>query len=406
MSDIRERFRAFDGLDVPDQWRDIQLRPGSMSPVEPPLTPSLSQRLLVTGVALLLAAASFFVLTKAFRHDKTGPAVTPSITEASPTPHVSAIQWLPAQDLGTVDPQPTSIVSAFGHVWVTGFTGSGPHVNELNGVTGKLVVQIPVAGVPSWEVGGGDMAASSDAVWVGGARYGSQGNADTSVLSRIDPTTGVAQTYPLPGTGVLDVTVDGSTMFAIVTMREGSFAVVQVDPSTGGVVKTVPFDAISARSVIALDGAVWVSERGKGACCGELVAIIPAPGTSPVPVQLSDVRAEPQGADGIMWAPVRVTGGTSEWSGLAQIDPRTGETVQRWDLGRGIAFDIFGIGDGAWVLAGQPCCADVIRFDAALGESTVGAHTKGTTPIALAADAHDVWVLTYEGHLLRVPLPD
>lgn len=78
MTDIRERFRVFDTLNVPDQWSDIGRLRLETPRIQPPQAPSMARRLVIAAVALAIAIASFLLLTEAFFRGKTVPATSPS----------------------------------------------------------------------------------------------------------------------------------------------------------------------------------------------------------------------------------------------------------------------------------------------------------------------------------------
>ncbi len=87
MTDIHDRFRSLDDLDVPDVYARARAL-GPKEPQEPP--PSAARRIGVILLATLVAAAGFGLLLRARGSEEGAPLATTSTTAATPTATATA----------------------------------------------------------------------------------------------------------------------------------------------------------------------------------------------------------------------------------------------------------------------------------------------------------------------------
>lgn len=148
-----------------------------------------------------------------------------------------------------------------------------------------------------------------------------------------------------------------------------------------------------------IDGAVWTLERrveGATVKGGTLTQIIPGTATS---VDVGGSFALPVTDGASLWTPFfgdRTAMNLS--SGIARVDPATGEVLDEWKTGS-VGYDLaVGADGGVWFLAGER----LQRLNPATGEIDVKATVEGT-PIFLTPSDDGVWVETYEGDLVFFP---
>jgi Tol biopolymer transport system component len=191
-------------------------------------------------------------------------------TQASLTPTPSPSSLSPP----TVDPSPSaqlqiapppgsasSLLYAFGSVWVAWFDESGARVTRIDAGTNETVATIPIEDSPGWVSGGGGIAEGFGSIWVTGAS--SQGG----VLQRIDPSANRMVSAIQLGKDfyglAADVAVDENGVW-VVSMplgKDGTSFMYRVDPATDQVITEIPLEYEYERHVIAVNGAIVVRQH-------------------------------------------------------------------------------------------------------------------------------------------------
>jgi acetyl esterase/lipase/streptogramin lyase len=262
-----------------------------------------------------------------------------------------------------VGPNPWSVVSAGGSIWV----GNDLGVARVDPGTNQVAATVPLGGI-------GDVAADGDDVWVASYTMDQVGRVDLATntvpdpvhvegpsglaigggavwvvspvagsLTRIDPTSGtivatIAIAEPAPGLGGHAVPLGGSVAIGaggVWATAQNSGQVVRVDIITNEVVAT--FEAGPYPSMAFADGAVWVSRddeqtlRRIDPATNEIVATIPLGAT---PYAVSAV-------DGTVW----VTGDGM----MAKIDTSTNTVSERLLATDGIYTGLAIEGADLWV---------------------------------------------------------
>jgi TolB protein len=298
----------------------------------------------------------------------------------------------------------SAVADGFGSLWISSYAeAQGGRITRIDPASGEIVARISTHDVfPTWEVGGGGLAAGSGSMWLAGAGNapGEPGGTHAFLL-RIDPGTNeiVARIDLGSGSGA-DVAIDDTGVWVLsfsVADRATHMLVTRVDPSSNAAVATIPLEATYGHHIFAAHGSI-VAETN--AVHGETVAgtvmniIDPATNTIERSVPLRTYA----------WA---AADETSLWAldgrSIMSIDPATGKILDSWNIsntGDAIAAG----GGGVWFL--DPFHRGRLnRFDPGAGGVDASVSLgRDATPIAMAVTPGSVWVLNYEGTVTRVGL--
>ncbi len=279
MTDLRKRLDVVNKLDPPKMWEEVQRR--SVQPIqeelhapehgrfEPPRAPSLTRRILIACVALMVAVASFIFLTRAFRHANSEPVartVTPTPSVAPKNAAISKVLTYPAPWEPNAD-----MSAANGVAWITvgSTTDARTGLARIDASTDTLTV-FPTAGKL------GELAAVDDGVW--GMEGGTSGG--PRVLVKFDNAgTIVAKAtlsvgfWPIYG----PMAATSAALWIMSTEHSGAASLLHIDPTTLQVIGSTPIDTsrfqYSREVVQVADGAVWVLDDGR-----EIVKVDPSTG--------------------------------------------------------------------------------------------------------------------------------
>jgi hypothetical protein len=397
---LDERFHSLQRSGAPDLWPDIARRdPGPPEPTGP----GNGRRVAIAVLAFAVAAAGFAVAVLALREGSTrGDHPSPSIA-APPvgpvTPEVSAVARIPAA---------RAMVFGAGSLWVAvsdddgGFAG---HVVRLDPGTGAVIADIPTATVPTWEVGGGGIAADDDVVWVvGGVDAGGglndPGGGTDAFAVRIDPSTNeVVAEVTLGGAIAADVAVDETGVWVLYDgddRQDGRMQVARIDPATNEVRETTPLYSGYGHFLFAVGGRVVVVTNASvhGSLDGSELTIID-PSTGDLSTAGAGTALWPAADEGALWGAAA--------DGLVSIDPGTGDVTGTYPVSS--TGDALAVGaGGVWFLDPRDRSA-VHRFDPATNEVDVDVDLDADiSPNVLVASPDALWVLTFPGDLVRVDL--
>jgi hypothetical protein len=364
------------------------------------------------------------------------------------------------------------MVAGFGELWVTvsGVSGGeGIHQDalvEVDPQTMDIVKTIGVPTVPTWEVAGGGLLATDDAVWIAGSTRAATG--DVATLVRVDPATGATQISKWAGANwFADVASDGTAIWLL--GQDGPHPVVtRFDPATETFAGDVKLSGDEPRHIVAVPGAVIASqltwEGGSGPCLSlasvdpsmnpSLRAEFPADpcseqntvGTSPFIVgsdiwttykgvtftTVDPTTAEPLPVESPPYAPVNprsrpVASDTGVWFGdypggngsqpdiLTRFDP-TANTVEPTDVRFGWSVAVAGDG-GLWAMGWDGSLTEIVLDAAPSAPSITSTVSPGPSETATGRDvfAHGTdpvagsWQLfteqTTSGPVLGVAVP-
>jgi TolB protein len=319
------------------------------------------------------------------------PAASPSVSDPIP------IESSPGSVSG--------VAYGFGTVWVSSFDESQEGwITRLDAATGEKVARIPTGDVfPTWEVGGGGLAAGSGSMWLAGAANapGEPGGVHAFLL-RIDPGTNeiVARIDLGTGSGA-DVTIDDTGVWALSfsVADDGSthMLVTRIDPSSNAVVARIPLDATYGHHIFAVRDSIvaQTNEVQQHTVAGTVLNVIdPAANTIETSKPLG-TYAWPTADDDELWA--------MDGRSIMSIDPATGNVLDSWDVSN--TGDAIAVGEGnVWFL--DPSHRGRLnRFDSDTGGVGVSVSLgRNATPIAMVVATGSVWVLNYEGTVTRVAL--
>ncbi len=357
------------------------------------------------GTGFLLASLCVLAASCTGRGEEPRPTPTRPPSLVRVTPLVSAP--IKVGPLG----QATSLLVADESVWVTAY-GVGRAQSDVlfrvDAKTDRIVSTIPLMGIPGREWGGGDMAATPGAIWIGGWRK-TNNHKISAVLQRIDTATNRLSVISLDGRGVVDLAADERGMWVLLsTHQSGVDDIVLLDPTTASVLQQASFRAEWVGSILPVGGTVWVSERevrGSNVGGGFLARIDTGSGRTLATLKTGGSFAEPVVGSGVIWAPISrepfaLSGGPLR---LGAIDPSSGALTTAFLVG-GLGYDMAAGPDGAvWLLDSRGHGAAVDRFDPSRGKIDARVIVPGS-PIALSVSSSDVWVLTYEAKLVRIEL--
>jgi hypothetical protein len=389
MTETKHPFRVLDDIGAPDLWERIESRAPREDDPEP--ARPMWKRAVPVAIAAMITAAIVLVLSSAFRPDNTAIPVVPSVPTIGPVQDVSlgTPRVLPIARAGDFI---SSAREAFGSLWTIESLSGVEQLQRRNVGTGEIekTFSPPVYGGGEW--GGDGIEIGAGYVWVRAW--------DTATVYSIDPETEGVQRFPLNGKVVSDLAIDAQgQVWASVSMKGGEVEVVRLDPATGQVTQVKSFEPDWWGGLYVIDGAVWTLERrveGATVKGGTLTQIIP--GTAPS-VDVGGSFALPVTDGASLWTPFfgdRTAMNLS--SGIARVDPATGEVLDEWETGS-VGYDLtVGADGGVWFLAGQ----HLQRLNPATGRVDVKATVEGT-PIFLTPADDGMWVETYEGDLVFFP---
>jgi hypothetical protein len=253
----------------------------------------------VIAVAFVVAAASLFLVVRAFRGEPNGDRpdrVLPAGLDMQIGPPVPVGEY------------PNAVAIGEGAVWVSSSSADGDDLRlvRVDPVTGEVVARIPVPTVPTWEVGGGGLVASSGSIWVAGAQdtEGEPGCCG-GVLLRIDPATNdVAEVIELGAGFGADVWIDETGIWVLLFGPErddgSNIEVVRLDPITHEVVARVPLPSNWAKQVFGFGGSIWIhGNEGRGSVTNELVETVPLP-SQEFPLAVDGVAIWQRTPDGVV----------------------------------------------------------------------------------------------------------
>jgi hypothetical protein len=400
MTDLRDRLRVLDGLDVPDVHeaaRAIGPKPPDRSG-----TASHARRFgtIVVALAVGLAALSFLFIR--FQGGRSTPAVSP---EPTPTQVSAAI----TQTIDTGQRFPEGVAVGEGGVWVVTKKAdvNGGDLLRLDPVSGEIVSRIPMPSIPGWEFGGGGIATGLGGVWVvGEAHEGNDGCCDI-VVRRVDPTTNtIAETIHVGPGYDSDVWVDASGIWVLGNAQDGSqhMWLYRLDGATHEVVTKIQIPAFWSQTVFGAGGWIWVFGSARGDAPAETLYRID-PSTNEIVDTFS-----PSGAYSFPVAP----SGDVIWfahDGLRALDAFSGEQI----VGpiqlpvpylAGLVPDGSG---GVWVI-GEPDVVGTgiwhLRADGRVDASAEHGPDKQAKGIAAAFDpsTNSVWIVHSEDTVSRLQI--
>ena len=361
MPDIRERFSALDRVEIPDLRPDIERRGRAVPSFEARRTPPVARRLLVACVALVLAVASFLLLSEAFRHTKNTvgrPSLAPPLHLA-----VTKTLTLPESAFGIASDQGSLWLAAYGHVIAVNPSGM------------RVTANIPVAHLDDQD----GIAASAGTAWV---TVGSRGK-----VVAIDEATGrIRATVPIPGNGVpVQVAADGSDVW-VASATSGNATLTHVDAATGRVTAQTQMQGSPKIPMVAALGALWVSEGGG------LWKIQPDGSATKIP-GIAGISALASG-DGSLWA--------SANNALLRLDPATGNVEATIPVfGDSLAVD----GPLVWAMVARHR-PSVIAVDARTNQVAGRLLHVGRSPSWLGAAAGSGFLLDFNRpNLARIGAP-
>jgi hypothetical protein len=334
----------------------------------------------------------------------TTPSPFPTPTE-TPTPSPVS-----TAEIGhTIDVREASaLMYADGSLWIDvlrdAATNTGT-VLRIDPGSGEIQARIPVEAYPDSEHGGSGMVSDGRYLWIVGTRWSTDGVAG-GILVRIDPDTETAETIDLPvGATGNDLVFDDGFLWTIGVSSPGKDPrVLQIDPATGAVVSETPIDAEWWGGLVVEGGAIWVMEMSvrNSTVQGDarLARLEPGAGTILARVPAVD-------ENGVMGATDPVAGGGAIWvptgSELLELDPETGEVLSRVNMAVGGDFEV-APDRSLWCLCGFGW-NELERLSPDSGEVDVTVHLdRKPIPTAMAVTPGSVWVLTYDGTLIRVAL--
>ncbi len=398
MTDLKDGFtslrRDLDRLDAPEMWGSIEHRipEGSTVPSEPP-----APRVLVIAIALLVAVGGTALAYAAFGRGDTSAAPSPSVEAHVGPPPIGDVPPVTVHEGVTLDlggeGGVDAAIQAYGSLWVGTITDEGhTEVIRVDPVTGQVEQTFPL--VASWgEWGGEGIVSGEDHVWIGGFKNG------VATIWRIDPTTNDVRMLELPGRAVSSLAFDEEGR-----LWAGSFhgsdegpEIAEIDPSSGDVLSTWPYQAEWAKGVFPLQGTVWTHEMGVSQSTvhgGWLEQIVP--GDAP-PVEIGGTFTAPVSDGTALWTSFHGDEKSVNLaSGIARVDPVTGDVVDEWKVD-GIGYDIaLGEDGGVWFFGAK----GLERLNPSTGETDVHQELPGT-PIFITPSPGGLWVGTYEGQMIR-----
>lgn len=358
-----------------------------------------------------------------------GTEVTP-IADAPSIGVAGDIAWQPIQaPADTVEPTPSipptsaevvetfavgvdvrSVVYGEGSVWVAASNDDGTsagRIVRINPETHEVQADIPVAVIPTWEVGGGAMVVDGGRLWVTGAIEGpgTDGITDAAVIGVDTSTNEVAQTFNLGGDVGLDLTFVNGELW-VMGYGNRSIAVARVDPSNGVVLAGFELDANWDHTLMAAEGRLVTAVGGDDAVNvdGRVIEIDPTTGAiSAIEVPSRFFTPMPVRWRGQVW--IATDPGFVRFDPLVEGFPEPPVTLAP-RFGDCCGF-VEGDDRGIWFLSpdlegGGGRVLNV--FDPATGEAVPLVELDEGSPVAMAVAPDAVWILNYEGTLTHVRL--
>src|SRR6266540_4396241 len=402
MSDLHERFRSLDNVAFP---AGLSPRSGPTRPLETPL--SGVRRIGIVVLALAIAAVAFGFSVAALRrsHNEVPASQGSTPPAASPASPVRA----QVTNMLRFDGYVCCGAYGDGSLWlsVSNADGSfGGHLVRIDADTGKTADDIPVPGVPTWEVGGGGLSVGDGSVWIATSATGegtlnSPGGGSDALLVRVDTSTDeVVDQVNLGGLHGDDVVVDDTGVWVLIDGAGNQMHVIRIDPTNDQIVADIPLDSTYAHFILSAGGRVLVlGNRGDPRNLAEPISwvhvIDPFSNTVVDSVSLGDYARLDEAPDGtVLWGL-----GTH---GAIAFDPSTGSVTSISDsAGTG---DAVAAGEGRLWYFGLDR-AEVQGVDMATGSVDVQVRLpEGATPIALITSPGAVWVMDYSEKVYRIAL--
>jgi streptogramin lyase len=374
-----------------DAWTSIETRLDQSS------APALRRRIGIAAFALLLSLAGFLGIWIAF--NGTIPPPHPPVTEPAPTPSraPAVTGTFPLAEPALL----SSIAYGEGSVWVSIANGpkSGHTILRMDPLHGDTLARISVPVVPHWQTGGGGLSIADGAVWLAGSAVG--GGRLAEVL-RIDPATNhVAQVVTVDGEDAADVAESGGIVWLLIRGDGSMPTLYRVDAGTGRIDATIPLPGAYGRSVVVVDGSVFVSiatssaEQGGGVGGTTIVRIDPVANT------ITDRQDFPSGAalaagDGEAWLATGMD--------LVRLDPKDGTPATTYRVAN--SGDAIAVGDGGvWFF--ERSTRRLARLDLATNDVTTAQQDEGGDRIAMAVGPGSAWAVGWDGVVTRVQMvPD
>jgi hypothetical protein len=190
-------------------------------------------------------------------------------TPGEPTPEATDVPTVTAtiETVPHLSPFPNAVAIGEGAVWVSAPRNDGSgggDVVRLDPVTAAVVARVPVQHLPTWETGGGGLAAGEGSVWsMGNERE--DGDLHT-IVDRIDPSTNAVVEQIDLGVGLSgDVwAADGSLWAVHFTDVPNTLEVVRFDLAQDRVVARIAIPGEWSQEIFTYGDTVWVSALTTG----------------------------------------------------------------------------------------------------------------------------------------------
>jgi hypothetical protein len=390
MPDLKTRFRGADRIPAPHLWTKITGREPRLQGREA----GPARKFLVATVAFAIGVAGVIIAVRAFggRESQVG---------SNPSPTISPITAATARIIDTISVgRATSVSYGAGSLWVSiaPLDSADRAVLRIDPDSDRILATIPTSVVPSWEVGGGGLAAVDGSVWVAG--LDASGNGALGAVVRIDASTNlVVDTITFGGGSVADVAAEGDAIWALISGNPGRPEVVRIDPSSDKMVASIPLSGGYGRWIFATGGSILVAlaqPPGGPFDRGTLVRIDTSTNEVSGTFDLGTYPSVAMG-DGTIWA---MTDG-----GLMQIDPATGQPTSS-PTNIPCTGGALAIGAGGVWCFGAAADRALTRFNPETAQVDVAMEPEGGTGgTALATLPGSVWVVRGT-ELVRVDLDE
>jgi hypothetical protein len=291
----------------------------------------------------------------------------------------------------------SSIAYGDGSAWVAlreGDSFNQYSIVRLDGETGQQIAKIPVDAVPDWEVGGGGLIFADGSLWVAGRTYDRETQRDGGEVIQIDPrSNSVVHTISLPAP--VDDLVFGDSGLWILTSEGRTPTLERIDPVSGDVAVSISLDGDVGRSVLSVDGAIYVLVRTGAPTFGDVVDQVD-PSTQQVIERFTTKESYNAIAetDGRVWLALG--------DGLLWMDPAAGQgrvVPESFNTG-----DVVAAGDGGvWVLGPSHGRAPS-RYDIASGTLGPSVDVDHHAPISMAVAPGALWAANDDGTVSLITL--
>ena len=265
MTDLHERFRELDRIEVPtlprpepDRYRHEELGPST----------SVGGRLVAAAVALVVAVAGIGFLVNAFDDTavRTPRESAPGANPESLDPRRVEITVVARTEVGET---PNAVAAGYGGIWVSSreLVSEGGVLAALDPSTGEVTSLTPFDSLPGWEWGGGGIATGLGAIWIAGEPSPKANRWTQPVITRVDPLLHApTDVFPVEDVhSVADLWVDESGIWALVfTDKARSTEVRRLDPETGAMTASIPLPAAWSQTIFASAGSIWVYGTSPG----------------------------------------------------------------------------------------------------------------------------------------------